>query len=53
MSTTSLQDTSHQHLNPSKAIPASWKNVPSRMGNARAGLPQKEYFHTPQPKVPG
>ncbi|KAJ1649395.1 hypothetical protein IWQ61_009507 [Dispira simplex] len=53
MGTTSLQDTSHQRSNPYKAAPASWMNAPSRMGNARAGLPQKEYLHTLQPKVPG
>ncbi|KAJ1654844.1 hypothetical protein IWQ61_005300 [Dispira simplex] len=53
MSTTSLQNTSRQLSNPSKAIRASWKNVPSRMGGARAGLPRKETFYTPQPKVPG
>ncbi|KAJ1657334.1 hypothetical protein IWQ61_003256 [Dispira simplex] len=51
MSTTSLQDT-RQRSNLPKAIPASWKNAPSRMGGAREGLPQKEYLHTLQPKVP-
>ncbi|KAJ1649589.1 hypothetical protein IWQ61_009372 [Dispira simplex] len=52
MSTTSLQDTLRQRSNPFKAIPASWKNAPSRMGGARKGLPGKENFYTPQPKVP-
>ncbi|KAJ1642265.1 hypothetical protein IWQ61_010647, partial [Dispira simplex] len=51
-STTSVQDTSRQRSNLPKAIPASWKNAPFRMGGARAGLPRKETFRTPQPKVP-
>ncbi|KAJ1650577.1 hypothetical protein IWQ61_008655 [Dispira simplex] len=52
MGTTSLQDTSRQRWNPYKAIPASWMNAHPRMGGARAGLPRKEYFYTPQPNVP-
>ncbi|KAJ1650306.1 hypothetical protein IWQ61_008859 [Dispira simplex] len=51
MSTTSLQDRACQRSNPSEAIPASWKNVPSRMGGARKGLPRKENF-TSQHKMP-